>query len=321
MSDSNKRKVAWAMLSRMASGPCAPLLALVDKVGVEETAAAMAEDPMLAGTRRGSQSTAAFDRAVSDLEEVERLGGRLVTPDDAEWPVESLACLFMDSDEPALVRPLALWVRGSCSLREATAHAIAVVGARACSSYGEHVTGEFVNDLVRQGWSATSGAAFGIDAAAHRAAMAGRGLTVAVMACGVDRVFPPDHQRLLEQIAERGLIVSEYPPGARVGRQSLLERNRLIAALSRAVIVIEAGMRSGSAPTVTWARRMGRPVFAVPGPITSATSRGCHHFIAGGEAQLATSAHEVIQALTTQDPTAAAASTGIGLLGPDGVIC
>ncbi|MFI1919289.1 DNA-processing protein DprA [Nocardia sp. NPDC020380] len=235
--------------------------------------------------------------AARDLDLVERLGGRLVTPEDDEWPHELLECLPSGSDNVGDIAPVALWVRGNRSLKEVTCRAVAVIGARASTEYGNHVATEIAGDLARSGWTVVAGAAFGIDAAAHRAAIGVGGITVAVMACGLDRPYPPAHDRLLEAIADDGLVVTEYPPGTPVSRQTFLDRNRLVAALSQASVAVEAGVRSGTASTLRWAGRFGREVFAVPGPVTSAASRGCHRFIADGEAALATCAEDIRRVL------------------------
>lgn len=190
--------------------------------------------------------------------------------------------------------PLVLWVRGPRSLLTASEQALAVVGARCSTGYGERATAEIVGDLAGRGWTIVSGAAFGIDGTAHRAALAAGAPTVAVLACGVDRPYPAAHARLLAEIAETGLVVSEYPPGTTAHKHHFLARNRLIAALADGVLVVEAGLRSGARNTVKWARRLGRPALAVPGPITSVSSVGCHRMIRDGEAVLVGRAEEII---------------------------
>jgi DNA processing protein len=179
-------------------------------------------------------------------------------------------------------------------LLNSSEQALAVVGARCSSGYGELVTAQITGDLAARGWTIVSGAAFGIDGAAHRAALAAGAPTIAVLACGVDRPYPAGHARLLAQIAEVGLVLSEYPPGVTARKEHFLARNRLIAALSDGVLVVEAGLRSGARNTVKWARRLGRPALAVPGPVTSSTSVGCHRMIREGEALLVSRAEEVI---------------------------
>lgn len=319
MTSADIDRVAWALLARAASGPCAPILDLVRRVGVSEAAAAVhSGDVPVALAPAVLERGSSFDAAERDLDRIERLGGRLVTPDDEEWPHELLDCLPTGSENPGDVAPLALWVRGPWALREATARAIAVVGARASTAYGNHVASSLAGDLACAGWSVVSGAAHGIDGMAHRGALAVDGMTIAVMPCGLDRPYPNAHEGLLAEIGDRGLIVSEYPPGTTVHRHSLLDRNRLIAALSASVVAVEAGLRSGTASTLRWARRYGRTAFAVPGPVTSEASRGCHRFIADGGARLVTSAADVLAVLT--EPTEPDTAVVGPYLAADGVI-
>lgn len=293
----NVDRLAWALLSRAASGPCGPLTAAIDQVGPSRSALMLQSGELPVDQEVLDRGAGGLQAAARDLDTVERLGGRLVTPEDDEWPAALLDCLPSGSDKVGDVPPVALWVRGNRSLREATDRAVAVIGARASTEYGNHVATGIAGDLAGSGWTVVAGAAFGIDAAAHRAAMAVGGVTVAVMACGLDRPYPFAHDRLLDAIADDGLVVTEYPPGTAVRRQAFLDRNRLVAALSQAAVAVEAGLRSGTASTLRWAERFGRQVFAVPGPVTSATSRGCHRFIADGEAQLATCADDIRRVL------------------------
>jgi DNA processing protein len=217
--------------------------------------------------------------------------------------------------EPAA--PFGLWVRGWPPLAELVERAVAVVGSRAATSYGLHVAGEIALDLAAAGWTVVSGGAFGIDGAAHRGALvgaetrdpgdedavpaltAGPGRTVAALAGGVDVPYPRAHARLLERIVdEGGLLVSEAAPGSPPLRRWFLVRNRVIAALSAGTVVVEAGVRSGALNTARHARRLGRQVLAVPGPVTSGLSAGCHLLLRQWpEAQLVTSAAEVIEAV------------------------
>ena len=159
-------------------------------------------------------------------------------------------------------------------LDELVDRSVAIVGSRASTAYGEHVAGELGHQLAERGWTVVSGGAFGIDAAAHRGALAAEAPTVAVLACGVDRPYPAAHGALLHRIAETGLLVSEWPPGAAPHRHRFLVRNRLIAALTRGTVVVEAAARSGAQATARRARKLGRQVLVVPGPVTSAMSVG-----------------------------------------------
>ncbi|MGN6753733.1 MAG: DNA-processing protein DprA, partial [Intrasporangium sp.] len=172
---------------------------------------------------------------------------------------------------------------------------VAVVGARAATSYGSGQASEIAAGLCVAGWTVVSGAAYGIDGAAHRGALAVDGLTVAVVASGVDRVYPAAHEVLLRRIAETGCIVSEVAPGSAPMGTRFLSRNRLIAAMTSGTVVVEAGLRSGSLQTMNRASQLNRPVAAVPGPVTSMTSAGCHNAIRNRDATLVTSAAEVIE--------------------------
>lgn len=196
--------------------------------------------------------------------------------------------------------PEILYARGDTSLL--TRNAIGIVGARAATGYGEHVTVEITASLVDQGWAIVSGGAYGIDGVAHRSAMMNRdalanngtGVTIAYLAGGLDRYYPSGHVQLLARVAERGVVVSEVKPGTPPNRQRFLNRNRLIAAHAFGTVVIEAGLRSGSLHTIGHSLSLGRPTMAVPGPITSTASAGTHHAIRELGAQLVTSADEII---------------------------
>jgi DNA processing protein len=175
--------------------------------------------------------------------------------------------------------------------------AISVIGARSATAYGEYVAAELGYRLADVGMTVVSGAAYGIDGAAHRGALKAGGPTVAVLGCGIDRAYPVGHTALIDGIAASGLVVSEYSPGTPPARHRFLVRNRLIAALSTATVVVEAGVRSGARNTATTASTLGKIVLAVPGPITSAMSVGCHDLLRTGAAALAGSIGEVLEAV------------------------
>nr|WP_101836273.1 DNA-processing protein DprA [Frankia canadensis] len=238
-----------------------------------------------------------------DLEAAARAGARLVCPRDPEWPAELSALDRLDGDggRTTAGAPLCLWVRGPGELRDLAARAVAVVGCRAATSYGLHLAGDIAFALAEQGWAVVSGAAFGIDAAAHRGALAAEGSTVAVLAGGVDVPYPAAHVELLAEIARTGAVVSEVAPGTPPYRRRFLTRNRVIAALCRGTVLIEAGVRSGALNTVAHARRLGRQVMAVPGPVTSAMSAGCHRLLRDfrEETALVTSADDVREEIGT----------------------
>lgn len=215
------------------------------------------------------------------------LGARVVVPGDEEWPVEV---------DQLQAPPWCLWVRGPLRLDEVPGRSVAVVGARACTAYGEHVTAQICVELAEKGFVVVSGAAYGIDAAAHRAALAVDGRTVGVLAGGVDVPYPRANSDLIARIGRVGALVSETPPGGAPARMRFLARNRLIAALTSGTLVVEAALRSGARTTVRHARELDRHVLAVPGPVSSVMSAGCHAEIRMG-ATLVTDAAEVAEAV------------------------
>lgn len=226
-----------------------------------------------------------------DLEVAARFGGRVVCPGDPAWP-DGLSAL---ADAGWL--PYCLWVRGPLDLAAVSRRSAAVVGARSATAYGEMIAADIAAGLAQRRFTVVSGAAFGIDAAAHRGALAVNGLTVAVLAGGVERPYPAAHASLIAQVADQGAVVSEVPPGSAPTRRRFLQRNRLIATMSRGTVVVEAGLRSGSLNTARTASDHGRVVVAVPGPVTSMMSAGCHELIRSGRAALVTDAAEAAEAV------------------------
>jgi DNA processing protein len=226
----------------------------------------------------------------SGLADAERRGIRLVCPTDPEWPA--------GLDELGQARPYALWLRGCADLRAACLRSVAMVGCRAASGYGGHVAGEIAADLGEQGWTIVSGGAYGIDAAAHRGALATGAVTIAVLACGVDHPYPAGHADLFANIAAQGLVISEWPPGRHPARLRFLVRNRAIAALACGTVIVEAAERSGALNTARHAAHLGRPLMAVPGPVTSAQSAGCHRIIREWGATCVTCAADIIEMLS-----------------------
>ncbi|MEU9981255.1 DNA-processing protein DprA [Streptomyces sp. NPDC050856] len=221
-----------------------------------------------------------------DLDAARAAGARFVVPGDPEWPSQL--------DDLGDARPVGLWVRGRPDLRRWALRSVAVVGARACTPYGAHMAATLASGLAERGWVVVSGAAFGIDGAAHRGTLAVGGATVAVLACGVDVVYPRGHAELLERISQQGLVMSELPPGAHPTPSRFVLRNRVIAALTRGTVVVEAQYRSGSLVTARGAQRLGRFTMGVPGPATSGLSAGVHELLRG-EAVLVTEAAEVAE--------------------------
>jgi DNA processing protein len=228
-------------------------------------------------------------------------GIRLICPGDSEWP-EQLADLGAE-------QPYALWLRGTADLRFNCLRSVAIVGSRAATAYGAYVSAELAASVAARGWAVVSGGAFGVDASAHRGALGADGVTVAVLACGVDVPYPVGHTELLEAIAAQGVIVSEWPPGRTVSRLRFLVRNRVIAALATGTLVVEAGERSGAVNTARHARDLGRRLMAVPGPVTSDQSAGCHRIIRDWQGTLVTTAAEVVEQLSPVGATLALAPT------------
>jgi len=227
--------------------------------------------------------------ALQALRQAVRFGSRLLVPDAEGWP--------SGVDDLGLHAPIGLWMRGVDTALPALARSVALVGARSATTYGEHVVMEISAGLVDRGYAIVSGAAYGIDGMAHRAALASRGTTVAFLAGGVDRFYPRGHDTLLTRIVAEGAIISELPCGQPPTKWRFLQRNRLIAAASQATVVVEAGWRSGSLNTAGHAAEIGRPIGAIPGPVTSAASAGCHRLIRDYDATLVTSPDEVAQLL------------------------
>ncbi|MDO9486009.1 MAG: DNA-processing protein DprA [Actinomycetota bacterium] len=267
---------------------------LVDEIGAIEVVSRIHD-----GSIRNRDHDALKARlAAVNLDEIharaDAVGARIIARGDPEWPSQL--------DDLEVARPFVLWVIGSPNLRLAALKSVAIIGARASTPYGEHIAREWSSQLSAQGWMVASGGAYGIDAAAHRGVLSAGGVTTCVLATGVDVAYPRAHSELLARICDMGLLVSESPLGAQARRQRFLTRNRIIAALTRATVVVEAALRSGTTSTANAAFALNRPVLAVPGPVTSPMSAGCHHLI---REQLATVASawsdipEILGALAT----------------------
>ncbi|GGC95153.1 DNA processing protein DprA [Tersicoccus solisilvae] len=258
-----------------------------------------------------------------DLTVLDRLGGWLLTPEDEAWPA-GLADLGPEA-------PLCLWGRGQpADALPATARAVAVVGARDSTAYGEAISADLAHGLVSAGCTVVSGGAFGIDAQAHRGALAAHGSrsardaanraagpampTVAVMACGVDRFYPAAHETLLRAVLAEGCLLAEVPPGSSPTRWRFLQRNRLIAALSGVTVVVEARWRSGALNTAHHAAGLGREVGAVPGSVHASTSAGCHRLLRESDAVCVTDVEDVLALL---DPFRLPALPAAGQAGRD----
>lgn len=258
-------------------GPVATLELLLDGGAPEEKLRATVAARLRAGDPRAVAADA--------LARTDRLGARIVTPDDEEWPIQvrdlrrlALAGASRKVDLET-APPLCFWVRGGWPLAETLDRSVAVVGARAATPYGLHVATEIGYGLADREWNVVSGGAFGIDAAAHRGALNAGGVTVAVLACGLDRPYPMGNTALFDRIAETGLLVSEWMPSAEPLRPRFLIRNRVIAAGTRGSVLVEASARSGATQTMNRALAIDRPAMVVPGPVTSAMSVGAHELL------------------------------------------
>lgn len=267
-------------------------------------------------------------RAERVLCRAQEQGLRWITPGHPEWPEQLGGLDEVETAAGAGGSPLGLWCRGSGDVRLLAEHAVAVVGARDCTTYGAEAAGDIAAAAAMSGFTVISGAAFGIDASAHRGGLAVGDPGIAVLACGADLDYPRAHASLLGRIAEHGVVVSEYPPGRPAARSRFLARNRIIAALADGLVVVEAAHRSGSLNTLHWADRLGRTTMAVPGPITSAQSQGTHDAVRSGKAVLVGSGADVVAELVgfhgrvaeshdeTFDPVAAAVLADLQESGP-----
>jgi DNA processing protein len=229
-----------------------------------------------------------FD-ADTEFTKIEAAGAHLLTPEDLDWPIR-----VDDLESP----PIALIVKGRRDLF--TNPSLAIVGTRNPTPYGIRIAGDFAAGFVDREWDIVSGGAYGIDSAAHRGALVAEGRTIAVIASGIDTPYPSGNSRLFDEICENGAIISEVVPGVPALPHRFLTRNRIIAALSQSTLVVEAAFRSGSLRTARDAAQLLRPVMAIPGPINSPSSEGCHRLIGERAAELVTSvadACELISAL------------------------
>jgi len=291
-------RYAWAALTYLAE-PGDPWLAeLVRDCGPVQALAAIRAGRFPGGRRReaAERAMARWRLRLAGVPEPNEVahhfarGIRLITAADAQWP-DGLAELGVN-------QPYAIWLRGAATdLAALCRRSVAIVGSRAATAYGTYMATELAASVAARGWTVISGGAYGVDGAAHQGALAAPGATVAVMACGIDRAYPAGHTDLLDEVATAGAVISEWPPGQGVSRLRFLVRNRVIAAMARGCLVVEAGRRSGALNTARHARDLGRPLMALPGPVTSDLSAGCHSIIRDWQGTLVTSADEAIEAL------------------------
>jgi DNA processing protein len=273
-------RVAWA---RLVEPRDKQALELIDRLGPEEALQAVQPEDRLG--QRIAPRLETLDVA-RDVEIARTLGARIVVPGDDEWPTGFASLL-----DP----PLCLWVRGPLELAAECERSVSVVGARAATQYGLRQAAEIAAGLVDRRFTVVSGAAYGIDGAAHRGALVAEGSTVAFTAGGIDRPYPRGHDDLFARLWRDGVVATEVPPGSAPTAVRFISRNRLIATVSQGTVVVEAGLRSGSLNTAHTASGCHRAVGAVPGSVESPVSAGCHQLIRDGAAVLVTDAAEVAE--------------------------
>ncbi len=280
-------RACWTVLTEPGDGVAGDLIA---RYGAEAALriAHSDDDDEWSTARARWRPRSDRDAVRSALDAGRRVGATFLVPSDPRWPDRF--------DDLGVHAPHGLWVRGDPG-RLVGAPTAAIVGARAATPYGEAVAADLAADLAATGVAIVSGAAYGIDGAAHRAALSADGTTIAFLAGGVDRAYPRGHEGLLARIAATGSVVSETPCGAAPTKWRFLSRNRLIAASADAVVVVEAGHRSGSLNTAAHAAQLGRALGAVPGPVTSAASAGSHRVLREFGGVCVTSAEDVREML------------------------
>ncbi|MFS0867297.1 DNA-processing protein DprA [Microbacterium sp. 179-B 1A2 NHS] len=282
----------WSCLTEPGDGVAGTLVAALGprtalSVALEDGTDSVQDPNVVAARRRWLPRLGTVDDAFRGAQ---RAGVRLLTAEDDEWP-NAL-------DDLGPHAPRCLWVRGDLGTLSSRTPAVALVGARAATGYGEHVAMEMAAELAGSGITVVSGGAYGIDGMAHRAAIAAGGRTLAFLAGGVDRAYPAGHADLLARIAAGpGAVAAEVPCGTTPTKWRFLQRNRLIAAAAGATVVVEAGWRSGSLNTAGHAAALGRALGAVPGPVTSAASAGCHRLLREYDARCVTGADDVRELL------------------------
>jgi DNA processing protein len=293
--DADADRRARIALSLLVEPGDAKVGAAVQSDGAAAVAAAVAR------RRVPQRSATVLDEAVTaQLERAAIVGAVCLVPGSSGWPSQL--------DDLGDGAPVLLWVRGD-SLRSDLLRSVSIVGSRACSPYGRVQAETLASELALFGWTVVSGGAYGIDAAAHNGALAVAGRTVVVSAGGVDRPYPRAHEHLYARATASGAVVSECPLGAPPAKHRFLSRNRLIAAMSRGTVVVEAALRSGARSTATAAAELSRHVMAMPGPVTSDLSRGCHEMIRDGAAVLVGGSKDVLELVTPLAENDVAAET------------
>lgn len=294
MSATDRERIARVALSQLSEPGDPRFRSLISELGAVRLHDFLAEDRDLKGVKTDVALRLAASNPERELEQAARAGIRYLIPGDDEWPWQLQGLEGCEDTRERGGLPFGLWVKGPVRLNEIS-DSVAIVGSRSSTTYGEDQAGQLAAEVARTGTCVISGAAFGIDQAAHRGALAAKGATIAVLACGVDRFYPEAHINLLKYLAEHGAVVSEVPLGWTAMRQRFLARNRLIAALGRGTVVVEAAVRSGALSTANWTTKLNRPVMAFPGPVTSEPSEGTHELIRSGAAVLVTRSAEVLE--------------------------
>lgn len=286
--------VAWSRIAEPGELPAGMVVAALGAVEALAWLRSEAEQPPGMAPHPGWRAAVGRWRprlrdldARRELEGIRRRGGAVLLPGQPGWPAR-----LGDLGDAA---PLCLFVLGSADIGGLVARSVSVVGSRASTDYGAGVTRDLCSGLADRAVTVVSGGAYGIDAEAHRSAMVDGGPSLAVMAGGLDRLYPVDNTELLMRVVECGAVISEAPPGTSPMRQRFLARNRLIAALTQATVVVEAAWRSGALNTARHAAELLRPVGAVPGPVTSMASAGCHRLLREGVAVCVTDVGEVLE--------------------------
>lgn len=292
MSDADR--LARVALSRLTEPGEPRIAALVAQIGAVPLLEALSDPAQPSGAARDVASRLHGLDAEADLAHGARLGLRYVVPGDAEWPSQVDDLMRSEVLQHRGGPPLGLWVKGPARLDQ-LGRAVAVVGSRSATTYGTEVAAGIAAALVRAGHPVVSGAAFGIDQAAHRGALGVDGCDIAVLACGADRAYPTAHRELLDHLGRTSAVIAEVSPGCAPTRGRFLSRNRLIAALTCGTVVVEAATRSGALNTAGWATRLNRHLMGVPGPVTSAQSQGVHELLRSGAATLVTHGEHVLE--------------------------
>jgi DNA processing protein len=291
---SDADRLARVALSRLTEPGEPRIAALVAQMGAVGLLEALSDPAQPTEAARDVASRLHALDADADLEHGARLGLRYVVPGDDEWPRQVDDLMHSASLDHRGGPPLGLWVKGPTRLDQ-LGRAVAVVGSRSATTYGTEIARGIAAELVRAGHPVVSGAAFGIDQAAHRGALCVDGSDIAVLACGADRAYPTAHRELLDHLGRTSAVIAEVSPGCAPTRGRFLSRNRLIAALTCGTVVVEAATRSGALNTASWAIRLNRHLMGVPGPVTSAQSEGVHELIRSGAATLVTHGAHVLE--------------------------